>query len=174
MLSTTARTSCGSTAASSLKKRASGDAAVASAVLDELMRPPPLWVHLPGASRYLRDLLAAKLFVAPPDEGADAAPQHAGTNAERRPRPQAESGADQAGLHPGRGQIPEAIEHRVDDVLGFVTAHLRHDREADLAARLGHRVLRYAADDLHHLDHQQRGADDQCQQRACHDERIEQ
>src|SRR6185437_13765754 len=120
MLSTTARTSCASTAASSLRKRATGDAGVAGVeAVGGLISGSSRSGCIPRvrASRYAAGLLAAKLFIAPPDEGADAAPQHADPDPEGRSGAQPEACADQPGLHPGRGQIPEAVEHGVDDVL---------------------------------------------------------
>src|SRR5579863_1354331 len=162
MLRTTARTSCGSTAARSFRKRASGDAALASAG-DELMPAPPSGPSTDQrarhrsdrparseVSRYPAGLLLAKLFIAASDEAANAAPQETGAKAKGGAAAQPESGAEQTGLHPGGGQITEAIKHRVDDVLGLVATRLGHHGKADLPTWRGDGVLRDASHDLHH------------------------
>ena len=78
------------------------------------------------------------------------------------------------GAHPSRAEVAEPIDHRIDDVLGFVAAFLIDDGEQHLAGGFGDGVLSHPADDLDPAQYEQNGRERNGEESDHHDDGIEQ
>src|ERR1700681_1149291 len=114
--------------------------------------------------------LQTNFFISPAEERCDRAPNERATDAECHSSVEAVPGRPQSCLHPCRAYVTESVDHGIDDILGFVTAALFHDGEADFPRGSGYRVLPDAAHDLQRLNHGYRRRDGNANEGNHHDE----
>src|ERR1700683_2323875 len=100
--------------------------------------------------------LATNFLIASAGIACNRAPGDAGAYAHRQRTAEAKSGGAQSRLHPGRTDITDAVDHRIDDVLCLGAAALLDHGETDLAGGPGDGVLRDATHRLQALDDDQR------------------